>query len=61
MTDRPCNCGSGQPAPWRYDARGIELMLACDRCWPRKSKRYRPEVLWSADYYADEPIEPDDY
>lgn len=56
---RICNCGSGYPSEWLYDARGIELCRACEKCAKEKLKRYRPEVLSDPDYYADEPIEED--
>lgn len=57
---RPCPCGSGLFAEWEYDAQGIPLCLACDRCRAEKLARYRPEILTGytqAD--VDEPIEPD--
>jgi hypothetical protein len=56
-----CRCGSGYEPRWFYDARGIELFKGCDKCSPAKLKQYRPEVLTNPNYYADEPIEPEDY
>lgn len=46
---------------WEYDARGIELCMVCDKCQKEKLSHYRPEVLSNANYYADEPIEAEDY
>lgn len=54
-----CPCGSGQPAPQHFDGRGIFLTYACDKCWPEKKKKYRPDVLTDSNYWADEPIEAD--
>jgi hypothetical protein len=56
-----CSCGSGFEAPQRLDARGIFLTYACEKCWPEKRKQYRPEALEDPNYWADEPIEPEDY
>lgn len=44
---------------WEHDARGIPLCRVCEYCKPIKLARYRPEVLTSPDYVADEPIEED--
>jgi hypothetical protein len=60
-TPRLCPCGSGEYSEWEYDAQGIELCRACDKCRAEKLSRYRPEILTGytqAD--VDEPIEPDD-
>ena len=56
----PCDCGSGWSSYWRYDARGIALMRACEKCWPIKKLRYRPEVLTDPNYVTFEPIDPED-
>ena len=58
---RPCPCGSGKDSWWEDDARGIPLCRVCDKCRKEKLKRYRPDVLSDANYWADEPIEPEDY
>lgn len=58
---RLCPCGSGKASCWQHDARGIPLCRTCDDCHARQMKKYRPEVLTDSNYYADEPIEPDDY
>jgi hypothetical protein len=44
---------------WEQDARGIPLCKVCDDCVDEKLSKYRPEVLTSAAYWADEEIEPD--
>lgn len=50
-----CTCGSGQPAPARYDGHMIFLAYACQRCWPAKLRTYRHDIMeW---YECDEPIE----
>lgn len=56
---RDCNCGSGLPSAWTYDARGIELARVCDRCRDRVLDSYRREVLVDPDYELDEPLEDD--
>lgn len=58
---RPCPCGSGLPSNWQFDARGIELCRTCDTCHDAKMAGYRPDVLTDSNYWADEPIEPEDY
>lgn len=55
--ERMCYCGSGQPARWHYDARGIALCKACVTCAPDKLAGFRPGVLTDPDYWHDEPIE----
>jgi DNA-directed RNA polymerase subunit M/transcription elongation factor TFIIS len=45
----------------RFDARGIFITYACDKCWQEEKKKYRPEVLSDPNYECDEPIEPEDY
>ena len=57
---RPCSCGSGEHQEAEYDARGIFLTYACDRCRKERLSQYRPEVLSDPNYQADEPIEPED-
>jgi hypothetical protein len=57
----PCPCGSGLDSYWQNDARGIPLCRTCDKCHDEKMKRYRPDVLSDSNYWADEPIEPEDY
>jgi hypothetical protein len=52
-----CDCGSSLESEWEYDARGIELCRACEKCWPIKKKRYRSDVLTDPDYWHDEPID----
>ena len=57
-----CPCGSGEDDVWwEYDARGIPLAKVCKFCKDKKLSVFRPEVLNDPDYYADEPIEPEDY
>lgn len=56
-----CSCGSGLTSWWMYDARGIPLARVCLECKYEKLSRYRPEVLTNSNYYADEPIEAEDY
>ena len=58
---KACNCGSGQASWWESDARGIPLTRVCLECVDKKLSKYRPEVLTNSNYYADEPIEPEDY
>lgn len=57
---RDCNCGSGLPSAWTYDARGIELARVCDRCRDRVLAGYRPDVFDDPDYEIDEPLEDGD-
>jgi hypothetical protein len=40
-----------------YDARGIYLCKVCDKCEAYKLGKFRPEVLTSATYSHDEPID----
>lgn len=46
---------------WEFDARGIPLVLVCERCDKAKLAEYRPDVLTDSNYQADEPIEPEEY
>lgn len=60
MSERLCNCGSGLPSWWLYDAQGIELRRVCDRCERQVKATYPPHIIrgyTQAD--VDEPIEPD--
>lgn len=45
---------------WEYDARGIPLCRVCDKCRKAKLSKYRPDVLSDSNYWADEPIEPEE-
>jgi hypothetical protein len=56
-----CPCGSGREANAEFDARGIFLAYACSKCRKEKLSRYRSDVLTDANYWCDEPIEPEDY
>ncbi len=59
---RYCTHDDGQrDSWWEYDARGIELCKVCDKCRATKLAQYRRDVLTDPGYYADEPIEPEDY
>ena len=60
MPGFPCNCGSGLESYILYDARGIPCGHVCDDCEEEKASKFRPEVMSDPDYYADEPIEPED-
>lgn len=44
---------------WEKDARGIPLCLVCEECVEDQLAKYRPEVLESPFYWADEEIEED--
>lgn len=57
---KKCRCGSGLEKDAEYDARGIFLTYACDKCREQKLGRYRSEVLFDPNYWADEAIEGDD-
>lgn len=52
-----CDCGSGEIREAEYDARGIFLVYACDKCRKEKLSRFRPDVLTDPNYWTDEPIE----
>lgn len=54
-----CMCGSGLQQQRHYDARGIYLCAACDKCWPEKRAKYRPDVLTDPNYWTTEDIEDD--
>ena len=46
---------------WESDARGIPLCKVCDDWRDERLEKYRPDVLTDSNYWADEPIEPEDY
>lgn len=52
-----CPCGSGEPKEAQYDARGIFLCYACDKCSRVKLSKFRQDVLDDPNYWTDEPIE----
>jgi len=54
-----CSCGSGERKEELDDARGIYCCSYCSSCEAEKRARYRPEVLESPSYEADEQIELD--
>ena len=57
---RLCECGSGKPSHWEYDAQNIPLCRVCPSCKERKLKQYRPEILTGYDQSdVDEDIEPE--
>ena len=56
---RNARCGSGLEKDAEYDARGIFLTYACDRCREQKLGSYRSEVLFDPNYWADEAIDED--
>jgi len=56
-----CPCGSGEVSEIEYDAQGIYLCRACDKCRKAKLAGFRPEILTGYDQGdVDEPIEPDE-
>jgi hypothetical protein len=55
---RSCSCGSGEERWPEYDARGIFLTYACDKCRREKLSGFRPDVLSDPHYWHDEPIDP---
>ncbi len=57
---KTCNCGSGEKDEWFLDARDIPLVKGCSKCKQKKLSKYRPDVLTDSNYWADEPIEPED-
>jgi hypothetical protein len=59
INERLCFCGSMQPKYAKHDARGIFLCYCCDECREEALAGYRPDVLWDAGYWHDEPIEDD--
>ena len=59
MTERLCDCGSGEFRYPNYDARGIFLTFTCSKCEKRKLSTFRPDVLTDPNYWHDEPIDED--
>ena len=55
-----CNCGSGLESWWEHDARNLPLCRVCPKCRKEQLGKYRPDVLTDSNYWADEPIEPED-
>jgi hypothetical protein len=49
----------GKWSPAHFDGHGIFLFYACDECYEKKIKGYRPDIL--THYECDEPIEAEDY
>ena len=60
-TLQECPCGSGEFPTAAEDARGIFLCYVCPKCKKEKLSKYRKDVLTNPNYWADEPIEPEDY
>lgn len=56
-----CSCGSGQERYPLYDARGIFCTYVCGACEAEKRSHYRVDVMEDPSYYANEPIEAEDY
>ena len=56
-----CVCGSNQERYALNDARGIFCGYVCDECVEEKKEQFNPDIFEDANYYADEPIEPEDY
>lgn len=56
-----CACGSGLPRRELVDARGIFCAFVCDRCEKKKRSGFRADVFTDSSYWADEPIEAEDY
>lgn len=56
---RECHCGSGLYAQAHYDARGIFLTFACEKCEEKKLSGFRRDVLTDPDYWHDEPLDED--
>ena len=56
-----CRCGSGKEKYPLEDARGIHCCYVCEDCEKEKRSKYRVEVMEEPDYYADEPIEPEEW
>lgn len=50
--NRPCPCGSGEDRFAIFDAAGVFLTYACDRCEDAKIKRYNPEIFNEHGRYA---------
>ena len=59
-------CGTEVESRWDLwevtDARGIYCGRVCsDKCEEALEARFRPEVMTNPNYYADEPIEPEEW
>lgn len=52
-----CNCGSTLERFPRYDARGIFLYFACDKCEQEKRSRYRNDIFTDPNYPTSEDVE----
>jgi hypothetical protein len=64
MSNTIVKCGTdhvGEYTWWESDARGIPLCKVCDECVDDRLSQYRPDVLTDSNYWADEPIEAEDY
>ena len=57
----PEMCRGGADSWQEYDARGIYLCRVCDECAEARLSGYRPDVRTDPGYWADEPIEAEDY
>ena len=51
MIDKLCNCGSGEPSRWIYDAHGIPLCHVCDKCEDEQRAKFRPETFTDSNVY----------
>jgi len=54
-----CECGSGHEPEPIYDARGIYVTKACDKCKSSKVAGYRSDIFTDSDYHCDEPVDYD--
>ena len=52
MKENLCNCGSGKPSWWIYDAHGIPLCNVCDKCEDEQRARFRPETFNDSNVYG---------
>lgn len=60
MNIRECNCGSGLERYELVDARGIFCSFVCEKCEETVKKKFRPDIFTDSNYWADEPIEPEE-
>jgi len=60
-TLQKCNCGSGEIRHALIDARGIFCTYVCSACEPDARERYRADIFEDPNYWADEPIDGDDW
>ena len=58
-SQQTCNCGSGLEKKPVYDARGIFVTYACNKCKTQKLKGYRKDIFTNPQYETDEPIDED--